>query len=315
MWQTKRIVLYAMLILASIKAAAIAEDEARILHFPRDRSLGLIVVKDADSIEGQIPQKNWFQKSECFSEAQGDVIIPSGKIVALLVNRDAIKDLSPLLNLKPDDLYMLSQLTGAWDENYPLSNKGMKHISHLTGLKGLWLQQTRTTTQGIEHITKLQSLELLAPPKRLTNKGLSYVAELKSLRDLHLMDYDRITNVGLNRCLPRLTTLEKLTLRGEQMSDDGLVSLEKLPMLHSLSIRYANFTDKGMVHVKKCTSLRNLDLIRLPITDVGAYQLSSLTKLEELDLAKTDVTDRGLGYLKSLLYLKKLYFPRKLTLV
>jgi len=318
----KRIILVLVVVFVGFGAVCWGEtaDEQgkeRILHFPKERSLGMIKIMDAnikrqiqtsryDSLDsvGWDDWEDW-KKAEYLGEAQGDVIIPKGKKAALFLNKEAIKDLSPLLNLKPDDLYMLSHIPIAWNKNPRLSAKCMKYISHLAGLKNLYLFGTKTTTEGMKHITELQSLEMLQPPKGLTNKGLSYVAELKSLKRLYFTE-NRVTNAGLKRHLPKLTKLEELVLNGERINDGGLVFLKDLPKLHYLSIRYGNFTDAGMAHVKKCRRLRNLDLNSLPITDEGVYHLSGLDKLEDLNLFNTEVTDRGLIYLKMMHSLKKL---------
>jgi len=326
--KTKRITMLFLVVLFFVAAGEalvegeMMEEETRVLHFPKDRSLGTIKVLDAN-IKRQIQTSHidswdsigwhdWsdWTKAEYFGEAQGGVVIPAGKKVGLFLSKDAIKDLSPLLNLKPDDLYMLSHMPLNWNEDPILSAKCMQYIAHLAGLKSLRLFGTRTTTEGMKHIIKLQSLEMLQPPKGLTNRGLSYVAKLESLKRLYFTE-NKITNAGLKRYIPKLTNLEELWLGQGRISDAGLVCLAELPMLRYLSIRYGNFTDAGMAHVKKCSSLRILDLISVPITDAGVYHLSSLDKLENLNLSYTEVTDRGLVYLKSMPSLKKLKIGKR----
>ena len=298
--------------------ANLQESSSRVLHFPKDRSLGIVKVLDAN-IGRQIQTSNidsldsvgwrdwheWKQTAQDLGEAQGDVVIPAGKKVGLFLYEDAYKDLSALLNLKPDDLYMLASVGPSWNTNIPLSSKRMQYIAHLGGLKELRLYNTSTTTEGMKQITKLQSLEMLSPPKGLTNRGLSYVAQLKSLKRLYFTE-NRVTNAGLKRHLPEMTKLEELSLSSGGMNDAGLVPLKDLPKLGYLSLRSGNFTDAGLVHVRKCSSLRILDLLHLPITDVGLQHLSGHLRLESLLLFNTEVTDRGLVYLKSMPSLKKL---------
>ena len=299
----------------AVSVCSAAEGE-RILHFPHDRSLGRIKVLDAsikrqvytcrcDLMDG-IGNQDWndWMGAKDFSEAQGDVVIPAGKKVGLFLNKDALTDLSPLLNLKPDDLFMLSPALMGWDSQTPLSETSMQHISHLTGLKDLRLFQTITPTEAMKHITKLQSLEMLYPPKGLTNKGLLYVAQLKSLKRLCFPE-NMVTNAGLRRFLPKLTKLEELTLHSGRMNDAGLAFLEEMPRLNYLSLRSGNFTDAGLIHVRKCPSLRVLDLLYLPVTDIGLKHLSGHPGLESLRLEKTKVADRGLPYLKTMPNLKK----------
>lgn len=292
--------------------------DVRVLHFPKDRSLGRIKVLDAnikrhiqiskyDSLDS-VSYHDWYdwkEKADDLGEARGDVVIPAGKKVGLFLHTSTFHDLSPLLNLRADDLYMLSHGPYAWNENYSLPDKCMQQISHLSGLKDLRLYGVTVSTNGMKHITKLQSLEMFALPKGLTNRGLVYVTELKSLKRLHFND-NRINNKGLEYSLGKMANLEELTLYGEQINDDGLVCLANLTKLSFLSLRSGNFTDAGLAHVKKCPSLRILDLMHLPITGAGLQHLSGHPRLENLRLFNTEVTDRGLVYLKSIHSLKKL---------
>ena len=287
-----------------------AEGKERILHFPKERSLGRIMVVDAD-IERRIQPFyssgdgiNWYQQGEYLGEAQGDVVIPAGKMAGLFLYKSAFEDLSPLSELKPDDLYMLT-IPLPWYTNIPLTGKSMRYIAHLTGLRVLELYRTRTTTEGMKHITKMQSLEWLTLPQGLTNKSLSYIAQLKSLKGLSFKE-NRVTNAGLKRYLLRLTNLEELVLNGEKINDAGLVCLKDLPKLRCLSLRSGNFTDAGLVYLRDIPTLKILDISWLPITDTGVHHLSGHSGLENLSLYETGVTDRGLVYLKTMPSLRKL---------
>ena len=308
-------------LLAALSVCAYGQG-GKVLHFPKDRSLGKIKIADAgikrqirishyDGMDS-IGSQDWsdWMNAENFSEAQGDVVIPAGKKVGLFLNENAFKDLSPLENLKPDDLYILSQMLLDWDAKIALTSQSMQHISHLTGLKSLRLFQTVTTTAGMKHITKLQSLEMLQSPKGLTNKGLLYIAQLGSLKRLYFTE-NRVTNTGLKHCLPKLTELEELILVGNGINDDGLEFLADMPKLAYLSLRSGNFTDAGLVHARKCSPLRIIDLMHLPVTDVGLQHLSGHPRLESLLLFNTEVTDRGLPYLKSMPNLKKLHIGKR----
>jgi beta-lactamase regulating signal transducer with metallopeptidase domain/Leucine-rich repeat (LRR) protein len=279
-------------------------ERGRVLHFPKDRSLGRIMVRGT-RVKGHREGFYYWYSAEYLGEAQGDVNIPAGKRVALFLYGNALKDLSPLLNLKPDDLYMLSHIPLVWYTDYHLPDTCMQHIAHLTGLKSLWLGKPRATTEGMKHITKLQSLEVLVPPEGLTNKGLSYIAQLKSLRVLYFRE-NSVNNAGLKRYLPKLTKLEMLGLWSGEINDAGLVCLLDLPRLFYLSLNSGHFTDAGMVYVRNIPSLRKLDLGNLPITDKGLRHLSGHPGLEDIALHNTQITDRGLVYLKSMSSLKKL---------
>ncbi len=309
MLKSKTIVLTVILLLA-VSGSVKAGDELRVLHFPKDRSIGMIKFMGAKTGYQQ-SWNYWHWKAEYIGEAQGDVVVPADKMVGLFLYKSAFEDLSPLLDLEPDDIPVLFILAN-YDDETLISEKSMECITHLTGLKVLSFQRTRTTTKSMQHITKLRSLEYLVPPRGLRDRWLSYIAQLESLKGLALREWEsRVTNAGVNRYLPKMAGLEELELYCEQIDDSGLVFLAEVPNLVFLNIRYGNFTDAGMAHVKKCKSLRVLDLISVPITDVGVRHLSSLDKLEDLNLFDTEVTDRGLKFLKSMRSLKRLSIRKR----
>jgi len=301
-------------------SVCLAAGGGRVLHFPADRSLGNIKVMEVDMNRriqlshhtDSVGWRDWgdWMTADNFSEAQGDVVIPAGKKAALFLNEKALKNLSPLLNLKPDDLFMLTNIMPNWNTNIVVSNDGMKHISHLTGLKILWFNNVMAANESMQHITKMRSLEMLRPPKGLTNRGLFYIARMGSLKRLYLQE-SRVSNVGVNRCLPKLTELEELSLFCPSVNDEGLEFLKDMPKLVYLSLRSGNFTDAGMVHVRKCPPLRIIDLMYLPITDAGIKNLTGHPGMENIRLNYTEVTDRGLGYLKTMPNLKKLTIEKR----
>ncbi|HIJ72258.1 MAG TPA: hypothetical protein HPP87_13025, partial [Planctomycetes bacterium] len=279
-----------------------AASQPRILHFPKDRSLGRVTFADADIQETRYDFHFWYGQPE-YKEAKGNVVMPPGKEAALFLYKDSFRDLSPLLELKPDDLFMLCTMSTFHKHSF--SQRNMEHIAHLTGLKIFRIRSIGNSIENMKPITKLQSLEKLILPRGTTNRGLSYVSQIKSLKRL-IFAPNKVTNAGIKRYLPKLTNLEYLALYGGTMNDGCLQCLADLPSLRELSLNSGNFTDAGLSHVKKCSSLRTLDLNHLPITDVGLRHLSALTGLEDLSLYNTEVTDRGLVYLKSMPSLKKL---------
>ena len=125
----------------------------RVLHFPPDRSLGKIIIQDVNrkrQIKGIIYWDDgyWNEDTDFLGQAQGDVVVPAGQNVQLTVNKNAIKDLSPLLELRPDDIYKLSL------RSLPAGNDCMQYVAHLTGLNELDLYGTRISTTGLERLTQ-----------------------------------------------------------------------------------------------------------------------------------------------------------------
>ncbi len=319
MWDAKKIILIVILICAGSvpacwAATALGAPEAvgqqhkvRIVHFPMDRSLGRVTFADADIQETRYDFHFWYGQPE-YKEAKGNVVVPPGKEAALFLYKDSFRDLSPLLELKPDDLFMLCPMSTFHEHSF--SQRKMEHIAHLTGLRVFRICTIGNSSENMKPITKLQSLEKLTLPHGTTNRGLSYVSQIKSLKRL-IFATNKVTNAGIKRYIPKLTNLEYLALYGGTMNDDCLQCLADLPSLRELSLNSGNFIDAGLSHVKKCSSLRILDLSHLPITDEGLRHLSGLTGLEDLSLNNTEVTDRGLVYLKSMPSLKKLNVKKR----
>jgi len=283
------------------------QSEKRVVHFPPDRSLGRLMIQDANAdrrIE-HFDYRPGGTEWEHLGEATGDVVVPAGKRLGLTVDSAAWKDLSPLANLGPDDLYMLS-ISGPYDGGQLPDDRCMPHIAHLTGLKVLHLVNTNISAKGMGFIKSLDSLERLSLSKRFTDEGLAEVARLPSLKGLYLKE-NRLTNAGLAH-LGRLTSLEELQLVGGRIGDAGLAHLAKLPSLRYLMLFGKNFSDDGLVHLKNIPSLRILDVGGLgQITDTGLLHLSYVINLENLNLHWVEgITDAGVAHLRKLRSLKKL---------
>ena len=293
-------------------AAANARTLGRVLHFPEDRSLGRIVIQDVDrkrQIKGFVYWDDgyWNEDTDSLGQAQGDVVIPPGKDVQLTINKNAIGDLSPLLELKPDDIYKLSL------RFLPAGNDCMSHIAHLTGLNELDLYGTRIATTGLEHLTELESLETLTLPGYVTDRNLALVGQMTSLKALHLVE-SRVTDEGMAH-LSALTSLEELSLAGKRMNGSGFVHLERLPCLHYLMLNGNNFSGLGFASLRKIPSLKTLCCYDAAVSDSALRGLAGHPALENLAVLRGRLTDRGLAHLKTMPLLKKLdiYKESKVT--
>jgi hypothetical protein len=275
------------------------EGESRVLHFPVDRSLGKLHVQDTGTIE--TPTHWWWGLNtqwQYLAEAKGDVTVPAGKRLGLIVGQDGRTDLSPLAKLGPDDLYMLTT-KGAGDDC-------MTHISRLTGLKELILQDTGITNEGLRLLNRLKSLERLSfASKQLDDSGMAHIAELKSLKGLRFYS-EKVTNDGLSH-LSKLTLLEELfpSSRGG-VDDEGLVHLTKLPALRYLLLAIGDFTENGLVHLKDIPSLRKLDVGCIEFSSEGLAHISRIPGLEDLTISHTVLSNEDLIPLKSMSSLKRL---------
>jgi len=321
-------------------AFAQTRPEGRIVHFPKDRSVGQLSIRDAGAVRELTYWFHWTGGGpnwEYLCEAQGDVHVPLGKQSSLNINRTASRDLSWLSRLGPDDLYELGITVLLTDPAKP-SDECMIHIAHLTGLKSLRLDRTNVTDRGFEYIRNLKSLEYLHMPMQVTDKGMAYVAQLCSLKGLYFGQMgSQVSDAGL-RHLAKLNSLQELALWGERIGDTGLAHLRGLPRLEYLFLYGTHFTDKGCVHLKEIPSLKILsfyegrcritgvglvDVSKIatleslslnvtgPITDDGIAHLSKMHSLKKLDIANSQITDRGLGYLSQIKTLETLNLPQR----
>ena len=285
--------------------------ENRIVHFPADRSVGQLSIQDVTRVRRITYWFHWGDPTEWdyLCEAKGDVHVPAGKLLSLTVNKTGWRDLSWLLQLRPNDLSALYLPALSTDSVKP-SDRCMPHIAHLTRLKLLHLGMSGVTDAGMKYIRNLKSLEHLHLPDRVTDRSLAYVAELPSLKGLYIgtIGGSQVTNAGL-RYLSKLTSLKELYLRGERIGDAGLANLRDLPQLEYLCLYGSHFTDKGMVHVKNIPNLKILSFHQnlCRITDAGLVHISDMPKLESLCLhGMKNITDKGIANLTKLRSLKKL---------
>lgn len=283
-----------------------AGDPARTLHLPADRSLGSLSVQDVNAVRRIETFHYWIDGAEWdyLGPARGDVVVPAGKRLMLSVAGGQWRDLSPLLKLKPDDLYRLS-IHGSFGGGRP-GDSCMTYVAHLTGLRALDLTNTGISGAAMKYVSGMRQLERLTLPAHMDDAGMAIVAGLPSLTGLYFKE-NRVTDAGLAH-LAKLTTLEELELGGARITDKGLTHLAGLPRLRYLVLWGKGFSDAGLRRLKAIPHLETLSLGALEqVTDVGVACLSEIPQLRDVDLYRGyKVTDRGMAYLKKLPHLRRL---------
>lgn len=291
--------------------AQIAESTGgRIVHFPKDRSLGILKTLEADrpritaTYHHWVDNHDWLMDWKFLSEARGDVIVPDGELLGLQVSVDGAKDLAPLSELAPDDLHTFCFL---WprEESGKTGDSVMPHISRLTGLRVLNLEGTRVSDRGLRHIAPLQDLDRLYLTEGVSGAGMAHVSKLKSLTGLHFNGKHRLRDSDL-ALLARLERLEELSLCRGGLSSAGLGRLAQLTNLSRLRFWGDSITDDIVAQLKGVSSLKNLNLAHSQITDAGLSHVSAMTGLEILALYGCNITDKGLAHLGSMPSLKML---------
>ncbi len=96
-------------------------------------------------------------------------------------------------------------------------------------------------------------------------------------------------------------------LRGDALTDSGLVHLAGLKNVVTLHLAGTEVTDAGLAHLKGLSSLRRLHLEKTVVGDAGLAHLKALGNLEYLNLYGTKITDKGLEHLVGLKKLRRIY--------
>ena len=78
------------------------EAQERIVHFPKDKSMGTLLVLDMNDVD-----TSGYDDWQPLCEATGDVKVPQEKVLRLDLDKKTGDDLSALSKLEPDDLTML----------------------------------------------------------------------------------------------------------------------------------------------------------------------------------------------------------------
>jgi Leucine-rich repeat (LRR) protein len=280
----------------------------RILHIPADRSLGKVMIRPAASGEAAGTFDWWIYgpEWEFIGQAQGDVAIPAEHEVSLSVWRpEGWRDLAPLQQLGPDDLYQLG-IHGPETGGPGPGDSCMRYVAHLTGLRTLSLAQTNIGPAGMQHVAGLKELRYLVLPDRIDERGLAPLVGLTSLEGLSFGD-NNITDATLEQ-VARLTSLTQLELGSEKVTEAGVAHLARLPRLERIIFRGKVFNHAAFAPLKDIKGLRVLCFRYLQaVTDADLDQLAGIAQLEDLNLFWCmNLTDAFLPPLQRLPHLRRL---------
>ena len=140
-------------------------------------------------------------------------------------------DLSGLSALEPNDLYALN--VNSLIPRADTDQRVLQSIRHLTGLKILKLHGTGVTDKGLEYLKDLRSLRALelGGESSVGNRG---PAVLKDLPNLEYLELDTAATDAGFKYLGRLPHLRWLSLRTGRFWGPGLEELVHLPRLERL---------------------------------------------------------------------------------
>ena len=114
-----------------------------------------------------------------------------------------------------------------------------------------------------------------------------------------------LANAGLNDAslanLPKLPTLKRLVLDGNDIRGTGLPHLTGQPELIDLSLSHPNLTNLTAENLAELKPLKRLSLAGSGLTNAGIKHLANLTNLESLDLRRTKASAAGVAELQKAL--------------
>jgi beta-lactamase regulating signal transducer with metallopeptidase domain/Leucine-rich repeat (LRR) protein len=268
-----------------------ADTAERIIHFPKERSLGLLSLRSAHADEWE----KWRERGQ----ARGDTPVPEGTQRRLSVTEKTYENLADLATLRADDLQDL------YLSSPQLQDDDLRHLKGLTGLQFLTLSSGsngRTCPMNGEGLAYLRDLKSLRHLRilftQITDESLRHLEPLSRLEDLTLWNDEQIHGQGLGH-LQSLPALRSLSFYQVPVEDAGLEKLKGMEQLESLSLQYTRVTDEGLAHLRGLPALQSL-VLPPATTDTGLAHLRELASLTELSISDARVTDDGLIHLREM---------------
>jgi hypothetical protein len=136
----------------------------------------------------------------------------------------------------------------------------------------------------------------------LTDKDLALLRDLIEVDALDLTNCGHVTDQGLS-VLAELPDLGELHLGhgespGPRLTGETLLILPRLTKLKYLSLAGVPITDQDLLRLRGLKNLEILDLDRTSITDAGLDMLPSFPRLQSVMLSGTEVSKEALWKLK-----------------
>ncbi|MFA6239951.1 MAG: hypothetical protein WC655_03435 [Candidatus Hydrogenedentales bacterium] len=139
-----------------------------------------------------------------------------------------------------------------------------------------------------------------------SDADLVHLRGLTGLRYLNVAE-TKVTGAGL-ASLPRLTSLEELTVNGLDLGDVGRNYIVSRPLLRDLQADGIGATDEWLAALSEHTEMKFLTLdYNTALTDAGLKHLGKLKSLVDLFVSYTVLTDKGLAELQTIPTLERLW--------
>lgn len=196
-----------------------------------------------------------------------------------------------------------------------------KLIGQVTTLKKLTLYGGchGLNDETLPSLAGLKELEAIGTDGlKVTDDGLKHFAAFGNLKQASFFHTSfgmpGFTGVGFGH-LKACPNLERLTVAGISMGDDGFAAIATITQLRDFSTWHTYQTEAGNAHIAKLPNLRSLKLgQRLPgkdrkatsLSDASLVTIATMKSLEDLKIGEARFTLEGVKALKSLPNLKNL---------
>jgi len=191
-------------------------------------------------------------------------------------------------------------------------------LPNLESIKGI----SFLSAEGMKTLARFRNLKCLGVALKDRSQGysgptgLSHLAGLGSLEELHISSDDSLSDADL-ACLEPLSRLRELSLFGRNVvTDRGMVSISKLGQLESFNLS-GSVTMSGLNQLIGVANLQTLDVKVYPAVMRPAngvtLDLSALTNLNTLSLSGLSLQDADLASLAGLHHLEWLVLDGAFT--
>ncbi len=180
------------------------------------------------------------------------------------------------------------------------------NLPNLESIKGL----SYLSVEGMKTLARFHNLKCLGVTLKDHRQGyygptgLSHLAGLGSLEELHISSGDALSDADL-ACLEPLGRLRDLFISSPSVTDRGLASIGKLKQLERLTV-FSSVTRSALNQLNGLPKLSFLQVVTLGNAaktgpaDELMLDLSGLKKMKDLTLSGLSLQDSDLAFLKNL---------------
>jgi hypothetical protein len=157
------------------------------------------------------------------------------------------------------------------------------------------------TIEQLVRFPKLKHIRI--DDDRLRGHNAALLKQLANLESLHLCG--PVDAAGV-RQIATLTQLKHLSLRGADLTQDGLTALAALTQLETLNLDECQVANAQLQQLAACRNLETLSLMEASLNDEGVAGVAAIPRLTNLQLNGTAITGRGLKALANCRRLSRL---------